>query len=103
MNDKTLSLLGLSRRANKLEYGNDTVIKSIKERKAELVILTQDISQNTEKNIIRVAQEFDVKLIKTSYTMDDMDYAIGKRAGIFCVNDKGFSDKLISLLETEKH
>lgn len=101
MNDRTLSLLGLIRRANRLSFGFDTVLKSIKENKAQLVLLASDLSQNSIKEIKLCADNAKIKVLETQYTMDDIDKAIGKHTGIICITDKGFSDKIISLLETE--
>lgn len=102
MNDKILSLLGLIRRAGKLTFGYDTVLKSVKEKKTDLIILTGDISQHTMKDIVKAADDSNIRYIKTVYTKDDIAGAIGKYSAVICIEDKGFSQKLISLLETEK-
>ena len=52
MNDRILSLLGLCRRAGKLTPGNDAVIDDVAKGISKLVIVTSNISKNTEKKIL---------------------------------------------------
>lgn len=47
--DKILSYLGFATRARKAVSGEFSVEKSIKQRKAKLVIVSEEASQNTRK------------------------------------------------------
>lgn len=103
MNDRVLSLLGLIRRAGMLTFGYDTVLKSLKEGKTELIILAGDISEHTSNDILKAAKDSGIKCIKTEYTKDDIAGAIGKYSAVLGISDEGFSKKLVSLLETNKN
>lgn len=103
MNDKVLSLLGLIRRANKLSFGYDTVLKSVKENKAELIIFTDDISRHSESDVAKAAEGERIRSIRTKYSKDDIETAIGKYSAVLSINDKGFAEKMISLLEISEN
>ena len=49
MQNNVLSLLGLAKRSNRLVSGEFATEKSVKEKKAKLVIVAQDASDNTKK------------------------------------------------------
>lgn len=49
---KAFSHLGMAMRAGKLVTGDDTVLKSIRQGKAHLVIVAGDASDNTKKNFV---------------------------------------------------
>ena len=99
MNDKVLSLLGLCRRANKLVFGYDMTVKSLKEKKTFLILLTDDVSIHTESDIRKEAEKENVKVIKTKYFKEDMDMSISKYTAVLSILDEGFSKKLESLLK----
>lgn len=48
-NDAVLSLIGMAKRAGKVVSGEFSTEKAIKERKAKLVIVSDDASDNTKK------------------------------------------------------
>ncbi len=104
MNDRLLSILGLCRRAGKLVLGNDPVIDSINQRKAKLVIIASDCSQNTAKKVLSSAHRNDVKAHVIPHTKDDVSFAVGKYSAVLCITDGGFSesiDKLICSLKED--
>ena len=49
--NKTLSMLGLARRAGKVVSGEFSVEKAVKSGKAYLVIVAEDASDNTIKHL----------------------------------------------------
>lgn len=100
MNDRFLSLLGLSKKANKLLFGYDTVIKSVKENKAKLILLTSDISAHTENDVRKEAGTV-VDILKMEYTKDDVYNATSKYSAVLALTDVGFSEKMCSLLEAK--
>ena len=102
MNDRVLSLLGLIRRANRMSYGYDSTLKSVKEKKAYLVLFSCDVSKHTENDVKKIAEDSKVRCITTQYTKEEFQSCLGKYTAVLCINDEGFSQKLISLLETQK-
>lgn len=98
MNDKSLSLLGLARRAGRLAIGFDAVSDSIKRKKARLVLIACDISQKTEKELVFLGQNSDITIKRIKHDITELSHAIGARAGTVSVNDSGFADALLKVL-----
>lgn len=48
-----------------------------------------DVSPKTEKEVLFHAEQNGIEVIKTGFTMDEVNDAIGKRAGVFFVADEG--------------
>lgn len=101
MNDRILSLLGLCRRAGKLTMGNDTVIESVLNRKAKLVIAASDLSKRTAKGIFAASHENNVKVLEINRTKEQMGSALGKYCAVVAVLDSGFAKKLTELITAE--
>lgn len=99
--DKFLSLLGLMRRAGKLEIGFDAVKETLLKGKSKLIITTSDISPKTEKEIRFFAEksEESVKIISVSYDSQNMKDAIGRNVKIIALTDEGFARSATQLLE----
>lgn len=100
MNSSPLPLLGLARRAGKLEIGFDPVKDNMISGKAFLVVCASDISPKTFKEINFFATKSnnpDLVVIKLSFNRDDLSNAIGKNAACAAVCDQGFSKKIQQL------
>ncbi|MEE0265919.1 MAG: ribosomal L7Ae/L30e/S12e/Gadd45 family protein [Acutalibacteraceae bacterium] len=96
-NDKLLSFLGLCRRAGKMTIGNDAAVEAIINNEACLILLVSDISPRTEKSVTEAAQANNVKVIKLSYSKDQVSNSLGKLTAVISVNDEGFAKKIIQL------
>ncbi len=97
--DKILSMLGLCRRAGKLQMGHDMVAKSLYENKAHLVVFSADASQRLKNELKVTAEKGDSKahFVTCSYSMNDFHYALGYKAGVLSVTDENFAVKLEEL------
>jgi ribosomal protein L7Ae-like RNA K-turn-binding protein len=62
--ERALSHLGLCRRAGKIISGEELVIQAIRESRAHLVIISIDISANTEKKIRDKCTSFQVPIVQ---------------------------------------
>ncbi len=102
MNDRILSLLGLCRRAGKLVIGADPTIDSINSGKARAVIYTGDFSKNSIKPVLSASHKTNVKVLCINRSKDELSLALGKLCGVVSVEDKGFAEKLIQLIENEQ-
>ena len=98
MNDRLLSFLGLCRRAGFLIWGADAVERAIRERKALLVLCTADLSANSAGDAAFAAERAGVPQRTLSCTKDELGFAIGKRCGVVCVTDRGFADKILTMI-----
>lgn len=103
--DKTLSMLGMARRAGKLSMGHDMAEKSIKAHKAKMVLVCSDVSKRLVSEFQRTLENFrlDIPLIIADITINEIHFAVGYKAGVMTVDDVNFSDRIISLLEQEEN
>lgn len=75
--DKIYGLIGLAARARKIAFGYDSVIDLIKMNKAKLVLVTDDASEKTKKNVSYICDKYNVKLIIFG-KKDKLSHIIGK-------------------------
>lgn len=96
MGNNIMGFLGLCRKAGFLLYGHDTVKESIVKNKAFLVILSSDSSQRLKDEItsLACADGRNVKVINSSFTMNDFAVCTGKKSGVFSVTDNGFAKRM---------
>lgn len=95
-NDRSiLNLISLSKKAGKNVSGEFAVEKSIKEKKAKLVIIANDASDNTRSNFKNMADYFNVPIVFFGQK-EDLGRCIGKeiRASV-AITDEGFAKSLI--------
>ena len=57
MNDRTLGLLGIARRASALSLGHDAALSSVKEGKASVCILASDSSERLKNEFISFCEK----------------------------------------------
>ncbi len=96
--NKVLSYVGLATKAGKIASGEFLTEKAIKERKAYLVIVAGDASDNTKKMFTNSCKHYNVPI----YFMEDKEalgHAMGKqfRASL-AILDKGFADAIIKVI-----
>ena len=93
--NKLLGLLGLCRRAGRVQMGHDPVLESLRTGKARLVLLAGDLSPHTSRGLVNAAEQEGVPLYTLKdCTIDEMGAALGKRTGAAAVEDSGFAKKL---------
>lgn len=84
-----LSTICLCRRADKLVIGFDAVLGEIGTPRFGGVVLAADVSAKTEKEVRFHAQRHGKEVLKAAFSMDEAEDAIGKRVGVFLINDEG--------------
>lgn len=86
-----LGVLGLAYKAGALAAGTNNVLNTIKSEKAKLVILTEDISENTKKVLTDKASYRNIKTFTIPVTMDELARALGKtRTSSAAVTNESF-------------
>ena len=98
MQNKFLSLLGMARKANRVSLGYDKSLEAIHTFKSYAVFVANDISEKTKRGLVFAAEESEIEVITTPYSIFDFTNAVCTKTGIVSVNDSGFAKKLISLL-----
>lgn len=98
--EKVLSMLGLARRAGKLSMGHDMAEQSVFKGRAKLLLFCCDVSPRLIKEfeITLEKHSINIDVIKTDFTLNEMHYAIGYKAGVLTVDDENFSKRIIELL-----
>ncbi len=97
MADKVLSLLGLCRRAGKLEGGFDMCALAARHGEAKLLLAAVDISEKTYKNLRFEAERAGIPCARAEALMAELGKACGLRAGVLAVTDEGFAKALLEL------
>ena len=100
---RILGFLGLCRKAGKLVLGFDMVVETMKKGTADSVLLSGDCSERTARNIKRIAEETGTEILILPLTIDEIGFAVAKRAGVLAVCDSGFSKKIKELLDDGAH
>ena len=85
---KVAGTLGLCRRAGCLIQGFDAVRRTIGAGEAHLIVLADDLSEKTAKEIRFFAEKAQVPLLKIRDGMDEFAVRFGKRTGVFAVTDE---------------
>lgn len=99
MNNKILSLLGFATKAGKLSFGFEASVQAIKSSKARLVLVCEDISPRSLKEIRFFADKKNIKyFILKGIDIKALSTAIGRKCGIASVNEVGFADALEKVL-----
>jgi ribosomal protein L7Ae-like RNA K-turn-binding protein len=101
---KILTLLHFAYKANKLIYGHDSVLRFMKNKKINLVLVAEDLSKNSFQSIYEQSIQENIELIsigsKSAYSQ-----LTGKLTGIIGVLDDNFKSGIIkhfSLIEVEE-
>ena len=98
--NKVMSLLGIAMKAGKVASGEFSVEKSIKEKKAYLVLVAMDASDNTKKMFRNMCTFYEVPYYEFG-KKEELGHALGKemRASL-AIQDEGFSKAVVKLLES---
>lgn len=100
MEHRELSLLGLARRAGKLELGFDAAASAARNKKARLLLAAGDISEKTFKNLRYEGERAGVPVLRLKTDMAETGRACGvKRAGVLAVTEPGFAKALQNAME----
>lgn len=99
--NKIYSFIGLATKAGKTVTGQELVEKAVKTRKADLVIVAVDASENTKKAVRDCCLYYDAKLL-----VFGEKHLLGKYTGkdaraSVAICDKGFATRLIEMIESE--
>ena len=97
--NKVLTLLGFASKAGKLSYGFDAVRTSLSQKKSKLLLLANDISQKSKKEILFFGNKYNVSVIDLEQIdMQTLSHAVGRKCGIISVNDESFTSGLLAAI-----
>lgn len=98
--NKTLSMLGMARRAGKLSMGHDMALKALLNKKAKMLIFANNSSERLQREF-KVTMEknnINVQIFTPDISIAEIHFSCGYKAGVITVDDENFSKKIISLL-----
>lgn len=91
-----LNTIGLAMRARKVIVGTNFTVDTIRKKRARVVILANDASENTKKLIYDKCRTYNVEVIE-NISSDELSNAIGKKnIKVICLTDEGFSNLILS-------
>ncbi|TRM12435.1 50S ribosomal protein L7ae [Lentibacillus cibarius] len=98
MKNNYLNIVGLAYRAGKCSTGEDTIVKDIRQQRAKLVLLANDIGPRTQKKIMNKCKTYEVPFVFVD-DKETLSDAIGKSQRVaVAILDDGFAAKIQSLL-----
>lgn len=98
MNSRILTLLGFASKASKLGFGFDSSAEAMKKKKSKLIIVANDISKKTLKEIVFFAEKYQTKhIILEDIDIEHLSKAVGRKCGIITVNDEGFANACVDI------
>lgn len=99
MEDKVLGLLGLMRRANALQIGEDRSTDAVHAGKARLLLLSADVADNARRRALRSLEGHKALCVELSYGRDELADALGvSGCAMAAVTDLGFANALMKEL-----
>lgn len=102
-NNQILTLLGFAAKAGKLSFGTHATEWAITSGKAKLVVIAEDISKKTVKEIRFEADKKNVPVfVICGVGIEELSHRVGKNCGIVAVCDNGFADTLENYFKEEQ-
>lgn len=89
---KMLSYMGFAAKARKIVNGYNTCVFTMEKRKIKLLIIAEDLAENSKKKMIQAANKHNVeyRIFGDSDEMSHMTGTEGK--GIFGITDENFAN-----------
>lgn len=97
--NKVLRLLGLATRAGKISFGMESSIDTIKKGKAKLILIAEDASDRTKRNVTMVANENNAPY-RIYGNIEQLSKNIGKEnKAIIVIKDINFAKEMLKIID----
>lgn len=101
MNKKIISYLGFAKKSGNLLAGVNTCTFAMAKKKVKLMIIAEDISENSEKKIMKEIRKHKVGYVKYG-TSEELSHATGSSGrNVFAVCDKGFAEVILKEIDRD--
>ena len=101
MRKKVDSYLGFAAKSRNLVSGYHTCLHAIKQKKLKLLILSEDLSENTVKKLSKLSKEYEVPL-RVYGNIEEISKITGNRErGVFGITDLNFADAILKEIDGE--
>lgn len=98
-NLKIYGLIGLARRAGKVSFGTESSKEEIKKGKAKLVLIAEDCSKKTQKNMEELAKMYQVP-VRIVGTIEDLSQSIGQENKVIIViKEENFAKEILKRID----
>ena len=77
MKKNTLGVIGLAARARGIVIGTNQVLEAVRGRKAKLVLIASDVSDNTRKNLTDKSNFYSTTIKEIDITAEELGRAVG--------------------------
>ena len=92
-------MLGISAKAGKVVCGNDATLEDIERHKVKLVIVAENASEKTKKNMRYVCEKNKIPLLEFG-NIDEISRTIGKNnKAIIGIKSKSLSEEIEKLIK----
>lgn len=99
MSDAALHMLGLARKAGRIEVGEEPVGAACRARKAKLLILAADAADNTVRRAEHFAQAGNTLCVRTPFSKTQLGGAVGREScAMAALTDAGMAASLLKKL-----
>lgn len=99
MREKIHSYLGFAKRSRNLVTGYNTCVVAIQHKKAKLLILTEDLSENTMKKMKSAADAGNVPY-RVYGSVEELSQMTGSQdRGIFAITDSNFAKVILKEID----
>ncbi len=82
---KLQGMIGLAKRAGKIAQGTPMVCEAVRTKKAQLVLIATDASENAVKKVSNCCAYYQVACERISFSCDELAHIIGKSGLIAAV------------------
>ncbi len=101
--DTVYSMLGLCLKAGKLVSGQEQTEKAVRDKTAQLVLVSSDASEGTNKRMHDKCASYNVPVFVYGL-MEDMGRAVGRETrSCVAITDRGLADSIMRKPELEKY
>ena len=98
-NDPILHMLGLARKAGRLEIGEEPVGATCRSKQAKLVLLASDAAPNTFRRAAHFGEAGNVLWLEVPFSKADLGFALGRGpCAMLALTDVGFASSIVQKL-----
>lgn len=100
--NSTLHLLGIARKAGKLELGEEPTGAAARAKQAKLIVVARDAAENTFRRVRHFADAGNVIWVSVPFTKAELGMAVGRTScAMLAVMDVGLASALVQKLAAE--
>jgi ribosomal protein L7Ae-like RNA K-turn-binding protein len=102
MGDAALHLLGLARKAGRIEVGEEPAGAACRARKARVLLLAADAADNTARRGEHFAQAGNTRCVRVPFTKEQMGLAVGRSScALAALTDAGMAASFLKKLAAQ--